>query len=52
MKTIDLTEAVGAVRRAIAGLKDPSQKDSVLRACLSLNAPDYREYFNCDPKPF
>jgi hypothetical protein len=52
MNTQELQEALTAVQAAIAGLKDAAQKDAVLRACLSLNSPAYRAWFNCDPKLF
>lgn len=48
----DFQSTVTAIQKAIAPLKNPDQKDAVLRACLSLNAPGYRAWLNCDPKPF
>jgi hypothetical protein len=47
-----IVEAVSAIQGILEVLKDADQKDSILRACIALNAPKYRSQFSCDPKPF
>jgi hypothetical protein len=51
-KSIKLKVALDAVRLAISDLRRADEIDAVLRACLALNAPTYRDQFSCDPKPF
>ncbi|MGO9340171.1 MAG: hypothetical protein ACLPY1_21960 [Terracidiphilus sp.] len=47
-----LEDAVAAVQKAIAEIDNAEDKDAVLRACLALNVPAYRNRLNLDPKEF